>query len=116
MGARINYVFKDGTDSAVVLYSHWGADGWQSSLAEAIRHGEPRQDDYSYFTRMVISSLLNQNGEVMAETGFGIFAVNPNAFWLHDQTVVINLVDKTITDIDSGLEISFEYFKTMAVA
>jgi hypothetical protein len=52
----------------------------------------------------------------MAETGFGIFAVNPNAFWLHDQTVVINLVDKTITDIDSGLEISFEYFKTMAVA
>ena len=116
MGARINYVFNDGTESAVVLYSHWGADAWQPSLSEAFRHAEPRLGDYSYWTRMVISSLINQTGEVMAETGFGIYAVNPKATWNFDKTVIINLVDSTVTDDDSGLEVSFEYLKTSAVA
>jgi hypothetical protein len=116
MGARINYVFNDGTESAVVLYSHWGADNWQGSLAEALRHAENRLGDYSYWTRMVISSLINQTGEVMAETGFGIYAVNPKATWNFDQTVVIDLVNKTISDIDSGLEVSFEYYKELGVS
>lgn len=114
MGARINYVFNDGTDSAVVLYSHWGADNWQTSLAEAMRHAEPRLDDYSYWTRMVISHLIKD--EVLDETGYGIYAVNPNAMWLHDQTIILNLVDKTVSDIDSGLAVSFEYYKAIGVS
>ncbi len=61
MGARINFVFKDGTDSSVVLYSHWGQDSWQPDIAEALQHARRRWDDSSYGTRMVISYLIQHN-------------------------------------------------------
>jgi hypothetical protein len=91
MGARVNYVFDDGSDALVVLYSHWGADSIESDLADAFAHAQPRQGDYSYWTRMVISYLI-QN-EVLAETGYGIYATTrsemSNVGWL-EQTVVID--------------------------
>ena len=96
MGARVNFVFNDGTNNAVVLYSHWGADTWEQDLAQAIKHAEPRKGDYSYFTRMVISHLI-QN-ELLDETGFGIYAINPNDepnLWATD-TIEIDLVKETV--------------------
>jgi hypothetical protein len=98
MGARVNFVFKDNTtDTAVGLYSHWGADSWQVDLADAIRHAKVRQGDFSYFTRMVISHLIKD--EVMEETGFGIFAVNPSDIGgLWDEVVLIDLNKNTVND------------------
>jgi len=98
MGARVHFVFNDGTDSAVALYSHWGADSWTYDLAEAFRHAEPRKGDTSYFTRMVISSLINQTGELMAETGFGIYAIDPKKAeaLIFDDLVEIDLVKETV--------------------
>lgn len=98
MGARIHFVFNDGSNSAVVLYSHWGADNWEESLAQAIRHAEPRKGDTSYFTRMVISSLINQTGDVMAETGYGIYAIDPRATdaLIFDEVVEIDLIKETV--------------------
>lgn len=97
MGARINFIFNDGTDHAVGLYSHWGADSWEQDLAQAIRHAQPRKGDYSYWTRMVISSLINQSGELMAETGYGIYAVNPNELTeIPDEVVEIDLTKNTV--------------------
>jgi hypothetical protein len=96
MGARINFMFKDGTDHAVVLYSHWGQDSWESDIAEALQHARRRWDDTSYGTRMIISYLIQHN--ILDETGFGIYAVNPENTDLGEQTVVIDFTDKTITD------------------
>jgi len=96
MGARVNFIFNDGTPHAVGLYSHWGADSWEQDLAQAIKHAEPRKGDYSYWTRMVISHLI-QN-ELLDETGYGIYAVNPNDepnLWATD-TVEIDLVKETV--------------------
>jgi hypothetical protein len=96
MGARVNFIFNDGTDSAVALYSHWGADSWEQDLAQAIKHAEPRKGDYSYWTRMVISHLI-QN-ELLDETGFGIYAVKPSSLVddVFDETVEIDLVKSTV--------------------
>lgn len=94
MGARINYVFKDGTDQAVVLYSHWGEIEWQSNIAGALRHAKPRWNDSSYATRMIISYLIQ--GEVLDETGYGIYAVNAKDYTTWDFTVEIDLVNKAI--------------------
>jgi len=96
MGARVNFIFNDGTDSAVALYSHWGADNWEQDLAQAIRHAEPRLGDTSYWTRMVISHLI-QN-ELLDETGFGIYAVNPSSLVedVFDEVVEIDLVKNTV--------------------
>ena len=95
MGARVHFVFNDGTKHAVALYSHWGADSWEHDLAQAIRHAEPREGDYSYWTRMVISHLI-QN-EILDETGYGIYAISPNSTpSTLDEVVEIDLVKKTV--------------------
>jgi hypothetical protein len=114
MGARINFVFDDGTDSLVNLYSHWGEYSWQDDLAGALAHAEPRKGDHSYFTRMVISHLMKD--QILDETGFGIYAINRSEIGnqLFDKTVVLDLVNSVITDLDTQENISFYYEKVMA--
>lgn len=98
MGARINYVFKDSEDGpSVVLYSHWGQTDWQPDIACALKHAVPRHNDSSYATRMMISYLLQHN--ILDETGFGIYAINGTNYDLGEQTVVIDFINKTVTDI-----------------
>jgi len=95
MGARVHFVFNDGSKSAVALYSHWGADSWEQDLAQAIRHAEPRKGDHSYWTRMVISHLI-QN-ELLDETGYGIYAIDPTSTpSIYDEVVEIDLVKSTV--------------------
>ena len=96
MGARINYVFRDGTDTSVVLYSHWGQTEWETDIAGALQHAKTRWDDSAYGTRMMISYLTQHN--VLDETGFGIYAVAEGSYDLGEQTVVIDFTNKTITD------------------
>lgn len=96
MGARINFVFKDHTESSVVLYSHWGQDSWQPDLAEAMSHAKPRWFDSSYGTRMMISYLIKDS--ILDETGFGIYSTSNDNFDLGEQTIVIDFVNKTISD------------------
>lgn len=105
MGARINFVFKDGTDHSVVLYSHWGQDSWETDLAEAIAHAKPRWFDSSYGTRMIISYLIQDS--ILDETGFGIYAINDGNYDLGEQTVIVDLVNKTVTD---SVPVNFEAF------
>lgn len=96
MGARINFVFKDGTDSSVVLYSHWGETDWETDIAGALEHAKPRWNDSSYGTRMMISYLMQDS--ILKEHGFGIFAVSGDNFDFGDPTIVIDFVNKTVTD------------------
>jgi hypothetical protein len=102
MGARINYIFKDveaavGEPSAhVVLYSHWGETEWQRDLAQALLHAKPRWSDASYFTRMMISYLMQDS--IFSATGFGIYAINNINEDLGDTTVVIDISKETIID------------------
>jgi hypothetical protein len=97
MGARINFVFKDDTDASVVLYSHWGQDSWQPDLAEALVHARPRITDFSYGTRMIISYLIQHN--ILDETGYGIYAITGDNYDLGEQTVIVDFVNQTITDM-----------------
>jgi len=103
MGARINYIFKD-TDPAVgepsayvVLYSHWGQDNWQPDIAAALTHSRARWSDSSYATRMMISYLIQDS--VLDEHGFGIYAINNESWDLGEQSIVVDFVNNTITDI-----------------
>ena len=106
MGARINFVFKDGTDTSVVLYSHWGQTDWQTDIAGALEHALPRWSDSSYGTRMMISYLIQDN--ILDETGFGIYSINDSGSMdLGEQTVVVDFTDKTITD---SVPVDFEAF------
>jgi hypothetical protein len=111
MGARINFVFDDGTESLAVLYSHWGESTWQDDLAGAIFHAQARSGDHSYFTRMVISHLIKDY--VLDETGFGIYAIGRDHVGKgFDKTVVLDLLNNTVKDLDNQEVIPF-YGKVM---
>lgn len=88
MGARVNFVFDDSTDSSVVLYSHWGADHWKEDLARAINHARPRWSDSSYCARMIISHLMRD--QIDSELNFGIYAL-PSAEDVSDWDLVIRI-------------------------
>jgi len=97
MGARINFVFKDVEDEAhVVLYSHWGETEWQRDLSMALQHSKPRWSDYAYFTRMMISYLMQDS--ILDETGFGIYSITGTNLDLGETTVVIDVAKETIID------------------
>jgi hypothetical protein len=109
MGARINFVFKDGTDSSVVLYSHWGQDSWQVDIAKAMHHAKPRWNDSVYGTRMIISYLIQDS--ILEEHGFGIYSISGDSFDLGEQSVVIDFVNKTVRDFDNGaVPVAWEAF------
>ena len=101
MGARCTFVFKQAEDQAVALYSHWGEDSMYQDLAGALKHASPRIElgDPSYAIRMAISYLIQDS--ILDETGYGIYAVNPNDLGFMDHPVIIDLVNKTVND-DTG--------------
>ena len=112
MGARINFVFDDVTESLAVLYSHWGESTWEDDLIGALVHAQKRKGDYSYFTRMVISHLIKDY--VLDETGFGIYAISRSEIGNNfDKTVVLDLVNNIVTDCDTQETIPF-YGEVMA--
>ena len=96
MGARCTFVFKQSEDLAVALYSHWGEDAMHSDLAQALQHAVVRKSDNEYYTRMAVSYLLKDS--ILDETGFGLYACNPNDLGWADHPILIDLTNNTITD------------------
>ena len=101
MGARCTFVFKDSEKTAVALYSHWGEDTMYEDLASALHHAAPRIEmrDAGYATRMAISYLIKD--QLMEETGFGIYACNPNDLGFAEHPILIDFTDRTVND-DTG--------------
>lgn len=99
MGARCTFVFKQSEDQAVALYSHWGEDSMYEDLAAALQHAKPRLGDESYYIRNAISYLIKDS--ILDETGFGIYACNPNDLGFMDHPIIIDLINRTVND-DTG--------------
>ena len=109
MGARIHFVFKDREDKpAVVLYSHWGEDEWPRDLAMALDHARPRWSDESYVTRMIISYLMQDS--ILGSTGFGIYAINDTSADLGDHTVIVDIAQETVLDLDTNVRADWDLF------
>jgi hypothetical protein len=111
MGAPINYVFQDGSDEAVVLYSHWGADAWEWDLGAALKHSERRWGDTTYAVRMVISHFIKD--ELMDDAGFGIFALNvkTDLHMLDGDTVFVDFKKRIVqANWDGDDEVEFADF------
>lgn len=107
MGARINFVFDDGSDSLVVLYSHWGAESWVSELSSAIEFAKPREGDSFYWCRIVVSQLTKDATD--STTGYGLYAIQRDQIaGLWDETVVIDLEKNTVRGI------AFDKFQELA--
>ena len=54
MGDRVVFTIKQDKDLSVNLYSHWGGYDRFIDLARALRAAEPRWNDTSYATRIIV--------------------------------------------------------------
>lgn len=100
MGARINFIFDDGSESLIALYSHWGADSWVTDLASAVKFAEPRRGDFSYWVRIVVSQLTKSATD--SELGFGLFAISRDELEGLDtwgENLLIDLVNSRISGV-----------------
>ena len=98
MGARCTFIFKQSEDLAVALYSHWGEDSMYEDLAKALQHAAVRSGDKEYYVRMAISYLMQDS--ILDETGFGIYACDPNDLYFLDHPILIDLTNNTISHDD----------------
>lgn len=107
MGDRIVYSIKQDKELSVNLYSHWGGYDRFVDLARALRVAEPRWNDGSYATRIIISQLIGDQWD--QELGFGIWASSSDGAYGGDHPdITINLINKTVED-ETGTH-SFEDF------
>jgi hypothetical protein len=74
VGDRAVFGFRDreNDDATVWLYSHWGGDSQNTTLAEALLHAGPRWNDPSYATRIAISRIIGTDWN--NEVNFGLYA------------------------------------------
>jgi hypothetical protein len=64
-------------------------------LAQALQHAAVRSGDKEYYVRMAISYLMQD--AILEETGFGIYACDPNDLGFMDHPILIDLTDNTIS-------------------
>ena len=107
MGDRIVYTIKQDKELSVNLYSHWGGHDRFINLAVALKAAEPRWNDMSYCTRIIVSQLIGDQWN--SELGFGLWASNSDGAYGGDwPDITIDLVNKTVID-DTGTH-SFNSF------
>lgn len=115
MGDRVNIVLQDGDRPAVVVYLHWGYTDRYPVLAQAIAHARPRWNDPSYCARMIISSIIKDDG-IDNETNIGIYSATLDEMATGDfytpDYVVVDLVKRTINV--EGTDVPFDTFVSLA--
>lgn len=100
MGNRANIGFKqDG--QTVYLYQHWAPEHLLKQYARALKVAQPRWDDPSYATRIMISQIIGEDwGQ---QHGYGI---GPNIVDNEHSVVVVDFDDNLVRlyDKTSGVE------------
>ena len=104
MGARTNFIVKQGEGRFVTLYSHWGGEEKLRDLAFALNRAKPRWTDYGYATRILFNALQSDHD---SETGFGIYADEFGGEEEYDSTIIDFTKQEVIID---GTARSFESF------
>ena len=101
MGDRGNVGFRTSDNDTIFLYMHWGGSDRHEILARAISYAMERDDDESYFTRILFSQLIDRHN---VSTGHGM-TVNKLATMGDGYDVpVYSYIDKTISIYEEDWE------------
>jgi hypothetical protein len=101
MGDRANVGFRTSDNDTIFLYMHWGGSDRHEILARAISYAMDRDDDESYFTRILFSQLVDRHN---VSTGHGM-TVNKLATMSDGYDVpVYSYIDKTISIYEEDWE------------
>lgn len=98
MGDRANVGVRTSNNNTIFLYLHWGGSDRHEILANAISHAMVRDGDESYFTRILVSRIVDTDWD--KSTGVGL-AINelPSSGDGYD-IPVYDYIDKTISLYD----------------
>ena len=72
MGDRVNLGIKTSNGDTVFLYLHYGGMDRHEVLAEAISHAMLRENDESYFTRILVSRVIGTDWNKETSVGMSI--------------------------------------------
>lgn len=101
MGDRANVGFRTSDNDTIFLYMHWGGSDRHEILARAISYAMERDEDESYFTRILFSQLVDRHN---VSTGHGM-TVNKLATMGDGYDVpVYSYIDKTISIYEEDWE------------
>jgi hypothetical protein len=95
MGDRTNVGIRTSNNNTIFLYLHWGGMDRHEILAKAISHAMVRDGDESYFTRILISRVIDTDWD--KETGVGMAINELPAMGDWQDVPVYNYTDKTIS-------------------
>ena len=70
MGMRRNIRLDFGGRNYIYLYTHWGAEGLEDTLRDALIRGRTRWDDPAYLARIIFSEMIKD--DVLDTAGYGI--------------------------------------------
>jgi len=97
MGARTNYtiITTDNPAQNINVYAHWDGEEGPSILHNAVKAAQPRFNDLSYATRIIIDQLTKHGRD--SETGYGIYIGDEVTHEEEYEYKEVNLINKTVT-------------------
>ena len=72
MGDRVNLGIKTSSNDTIFLYLHYGGMDVHEVLAKAISHAMLRENDESYFTRILVSRVIGTDWNKQTSVGLSI--------------------------------------------
>lgn len=95
MGMRRNIALRfNDKDGKIYLYTHWGADGLETTLAQSLERGRERWYDDAYLARVIFTDMTKDAGDELI--GFGL------APFIQDDeypTLEVDIENKTVNGV-----------------
>lgn len=93
MGMRRQILLKH-EEGTIYLYTHWGADGLETVLSEALKRSVDRWSDPAYLSRIIFTDMTKDASS--DKTGYGLA--------LHDmgpdyENLIVDIAKQTVNDV-----------------
>jgi hypothetical protein len=95
MGDRANFGITTSDRNTIFIYLHWGGVDRHEIMANAISHAMTRDNDESYFTRILVSRIIGEDWN--SEVGSGLLVNSLPAMGDWGDVPVYDYIDKTIS-------------------
>jgi len=95
MGDRANFGIKTSDNDTIFIYLHWGGTDRHEIMANAISYAMTRDNDESYFTRILVSRIIAEDWNSQTGAGMSINKLPAMGDW--GDVPVYDYVDKTIS-------------------
>lgn len=95
MGMRRNISLDYGEKNAkIYLYTHWGAEGLEQTLAKSLDRGRERWGDPAYLARVIFTDMTRDVGNELTGYGLDVAECDPEF-----KTLAVDLESKTVNDV-----------------